>query len=53
MSFVDLLLDQLRSARAAAATYDLQGDSQLRDWWRGRVQDLEAYLADVAPSPRS
>jgi len=50
MSFIDLLHDQLRSARAAAAAYDHQGDSQLGDWWRGRVQDLEACLADVAPA---
>ncbi len=50
MGFVDLLHDQLKTARETAAAHDLLGDSQLGDWWRGRVQDLEAYLADAVPT---
>lgn len=51
MGFVDLLQDQLRVARETAAANDRVGDSQLGDWWRGRVEDLEAYLGDLAPAP--
>ena len=51
MGFMDLLQDQIRAARDAAAAQDLLGDSQFGDWWRDRVTDLEDYLADLSPAP--
>jgi RNA polymerase-binding transcription factor DksA len=50
MGFRELLQDQLEAARDAADANDLLGDRQLGDWWRGRAQDLEVYLADVGPA---
>lgn len=49
MGFREFLQEQLQAARDAAEANDLLGDLQLRDWWRDRVSDLEAYLADVGP----
>ncbi|MGH3498483.1 MAG: hypothetical protein ACRDP1_13565 [Nocardioidaceae bacterium] len=48
MDFRDLLRDQLEQARTCAAADDLRGDTELGDWWRWRITDLERYLDDYA-----
>jgi hypothetical protein len=49
MGFRELLDDQISAARDAAEANDLLGHTDLGDWWRWRVADLERFVADVAP----
>ena len=48
MGFRELLDDQISAARDAAEANDLLGQTELGDWWRWRISDLERYAADMA-----
>ena len=48
MGFRELLEDQIRVARDAAEANDLLGHTDLGDWWRWRIADLERIVADGA-----
>ena len=50
MGFRELLNDQISAARDAAEANDLLGQTDLGDWWRWRVIDLEQFVADTAPA---
>ena len=48
-SFRDLLREEIEVAWDAAVACELTGHHELAQWWRWRVLDLEAYLADAEP----